>query len=474
MMVELARLLLAWRPVFPRYITWMRVISTLLGLLLATGKRTVTSSLAVRGLQHRPWAPDYLVFSRAPWESDALFKQVLAASIQTAERFTPESPLIFAVDDTYLPKSGKKIRAARWLRDPLSPPFQVNLRWGIRYFHIAHILPLFQLGQDPRAVSIDFTPAPSVKRPGKKASPEELSQFKEAKKNTNLSLLAVQRFKLLRSNLDSLGLKSRAVLILGDSSYTNSNVLKNLPDRLSYLGRTRADLRLCEPANKGGRKVYGAPIPTPLAIRQDPEHPWSEASLFYAGSFRTVRFKERNNILWQTGAGRTPVRLIIIAPTPYHPHGHSKKRCYRDPAYLITTDTESCASTLIQAYLARWQIEVEHRDLKTGLGVGQAQVYNDKSVSRLHSTHVALWSTVKLAAWRTYGLERTQAYPTRPNWYPQKPGERPSQPDIIEALRKSLQNEGPLDFLLQAITPKPRNKGLIAVNPVPEQAKMVA
>jgi hypothetical protein len=440
MVAELARLLVAWRPAFPRHITWVRVVSVLLGLLLATGRRTVSASLLVRGRRSEPWAPDYLAFSRAPWNVDDLFDGVVDAAIDTHERFCPGSGyLLVAVDDTTLAKTGKTIAAARWQRDPMSPPFHLNLRWGLRYVHLAMILPLQRVGKEPRAVSIDFAPAPAVKKPGKKATGEEVTQYKETKKQQNLSSIAVARMAHLRAHLDATGHRARLMLMLGDGSYTNRNVLQNLPERVEYLGRTRGDLALYAPAPAGGRKVYGDRLPTPNAMRQDVQHPWTSAELYYAGKQRTVRFKERNHVLWRTGGQRRHLRLLIVAPTPYRAPGRGRRRMYyREPAYLLTTDLTTPAEQLIQDYLTRWQIEVEHRDLKTGLGVGQAQVWNDQSVARLHTAHVAMWSMVKLAALRTFGLERTEAYPQRPGWYPQRPGQRASQADIMQVLRDKL------------------------------------
>lgn len=441
MLAELARLLVRWRPVFPRYSTWVRVVAVLLGLIIAQGRRTVTASIAVRGRKMQAWAADYLVFSRAPWKVQQLFDVVVEASVETLDRFCTGKTVVVAVDDTSLRKTGKTIAAARWLRDPLSPPFHLNLRWGLRYLHMALLLPLHQHGLDPRAVSIDFTPAPSLKKPGKKASDEQREQYREQKKQHNLSTIAVERFQHLRNHLDAGGYQARPLLMVGDGSYTNRTVLKNMPDRVDYVGRTRGDLALYAPAPEGGRKVYGERLPTPDALRTDPEKSWTHIDLFYAGALRNVRYKELTQVLWPTGGRRRLLRLLVIAPTPYRAPGHGRRRTYyRDPAYLLTTDLLSPASELIQYYLARWQIEVEHRDLKTGLGVGQAQVWNDLSVSRLHSAQVALWSLVKLAALRTHGLLRSDAYPARPAWYPQHPDDRPSQADITDVLRADLAN----------------------------------
>lgn len=460
MLSELARLLVLWRPAFPRHVTWVRLVSVLLGLVVAVGRRTVTASIVARGRQFEPWAADYLVFSRASWNVSALFDGVVEAVLDTRARFClPSRWLVVAVDDSSLAKTGKTIKSARWLRNPMSPPFHVNLRWGMRYLHLAAILPLHHQGFDPRAVSVAFTPAPSVKKPGRKATDQQFADFKEAKKQQNLSRVAVREFEHLRRHLDATGHRDLWLLMVGDCSYTNRNVLQNLPERVEYLGRARADMVLCSPAPAGGRKVYGDRLPTPNEVRQDPQNPWTEVQLFYAGELRRVRFKEMAGVLWQSGGKRRRLRVLITAPTPYRAPGRGKKRWYyRDPAYLLTTDLDSPADELIQAYLARWQIEVEHRDLKTGLGVGHAQVWNDKAVARLHTAHVAMWSMVKLAALRSFGLARSEAYPPRPAWYPQEPADRASQGDIVEALRTDLQHHQPTQACPRLRSPRPKRR----------------
>jgi hypothetical protein len=128
MLLELGRLLVRWCPAFPRYRKWLRVVAVLLGLVVASGRRTVTASIAVRGRRYMPWAPDYLAFSRSPWHMAALFDGVVDTTLETRARFClPGRYLLVAVDDTSLRKIGKRIAAARWGRDPMSPPFHAKL-----------------------------------------------------------------------------------------------------------------------------------------------------------------------------------------------------------------------------------------------------------------------------------------------------------------------------------------------------------
>lgn len=67
----------------------------------------------------------------------------------------------------------------------------------------------------------------------------------------------VDQFTHLRQHLDASGQRDRWVLMVGDNSYTNRQVLGGLPERTHYLGRTRKDLALYAPAAPGTRKVYG-------------------------------------------------------------------------------------------------------------------------------------------------------------------------------------------------------------------------
>jgi hypothetical protein len=62
-------------------------------------------------------------------------------------------------------------------------------------------------------------------------------------------------------------------------------------------------------------------------------------------------------VYWQRGTKQRPLRLIVIAPTPYRKR-KSKKLYYRDPAYLLTTDLRSSTRQLLRIYFDRWQIGV--------------------------------------------------------------------------------------------------------------------
>jgi len=133
------------------------------------------------------------------------------------------------------------------------------------------------------------------------------------------------------------------------------------------------------------------------------------------------------------------MRLIVIAPTPYRLRLKGKLY-YRDPAYLLTTDLVTDAKLLIQKYFDRWQIEVNFREEKDTLGLGQAQVWSMKSVGRQPAFVVASYGALLLASVVLYQDKRVDEFIELPKWR-KKGSRRPSCLDLITQLRRDLEKE---------------------------------
>jgi hypothetical protein len=89
---------------------------------------------------------------------------------------------------------------------------------------------------------------------------------------------------------------------------------------------------------------------------------------------RAAKFAINQLPTYSGNAARSrPRRLFVIAPTPYRKR-LSGRWYYREPAYLLCTDRQNSPHQLLQIYFDRWQIEVNHREEKDTLGVGQAQL----------------------------------------------------------------------------------------------------
>ena len=424
-----------WRSAFLQDRSFLRVLWILLGLLAARGRGTVTSALAMFGLTGR-WSADFRAFSRSDWDARTCFRGVLH---HAAPYLRDQRQIVMSLDDTGLPKRSRMIKACSWLRDPLGPRFQTNFVWGLRCLHAIVHLPPQQEGLGATGISVGFELAPPPKKPKAKAPAEDFAAYKVAKKIHGLPARGVEMLKALRQECDAEGL-TQDILAVGDGGYTNRTLIQGLPARMEFIGRVRKDIKLFAPAPGKGRKVYGERLPTPEAFRADATLLERATTCFYGGKDRDIRYKELSRILWQQGGQRRKLRLIIVMPTPYRPPG-ARKLKYDQPAYLITTDLITSAQSLIQSYLDRWEIEVLHRELKSQVGLGQAQVWSDKSVPRLHPALVAAYALLKLAAMKAFGPTRTDDYHELPPWRSHRDREglrKPSANDLLTRLRADL------------------------------------
>jgi hypothetical protein len=267
---------------------------------------------------------------------------------------------------------------------------------------------------------------------------------------TNLSQQALTMLRCLRTSIDQRGGSARSLLSVGDGSFANKTMFKSPLERTQLLARCRKDARLCFAAPAGQRRKYGQELFTPEQVRQQPERLWSKAWVYLGGKRRIVKYKEVNGVLWKRGGGQRSLRLLVIAPVPYKLSRYSRTN-YRQPAYFLSTDLTSAAKLLVQACFDRWQIEVNHRDEKDILGVGQAQVRNQNSVPRQPALAVASYSLLLLAALRRFGPGRTADYLAQPKWR-RKDMKRPSLLDLVTLLRTQSSEASVSRFLHQDFT----------------------
>ncbi len=432
-----------WQSIFAQNRTFVRAARQALGSLLVLGRATVSRILWTSGREQKSWSGEYFLHSRAEWDPQALFLPLLKEGLT----FCPGKLVGVAVDDTRLRKTGRSIPQAAWHRDPMSPPFHTNLMLGLRFLQASLLLPLHRNGSfSARAIPIRFEEVSTVKKPGKRAGEEAWEQYKADRKRFNLSQRFVDSLSELRNAFDAAGGERKTLAIAGDGSFCNRTVLAAIPQRVILIARTRKDAKLCFAAEPGSRRTYAEEKFTPEQVRQDEKIGWKITKLFYGGQQRKVRYKEVSKVLWQSGSRTRPLRLFVIAPTPYRKR-KSSKLYYRQPAFLLCTDLSSSAQQLLQIYCDRWQIEVNHREEKDTLGIGQAQLWNRTAVPKQPALAVAAYSALLLAALKVFGAERGKAYAQLPKW--RRNARRPSCLDLITLLRKEASQRPKLVAHLQ-------------------------
>lgn len=410
--------------------------------LLCLGRHTLTGLLSTSGKQFEDWSAAYRLFSRQRLPVSSLFSSVRRALLT---HLPAHEPLCVVVDDTLLRRSGNKTPGVAWRRDPLGPRFQTNFVRAQRFIQFSAAMASHH--GVTRMVPIGFFHSPTPPRPSSKASSEQIAQYRKQARDSRLSLRAARQLAQLRDDLDQdeAG-KQRSLIVAFDGGYANSTLLKNIPRNTVCIGRIRKDAALCFTPDSALRKLrgrrlrYGSPAPTPEQIRTDDSRPWHSLTVIQSGVTHQLRYKRCTNLMWRTAGADQVLQLVVIAPLGYRLRKGSKV-LYRQPGFLICTDAELDVQRIIESYFQRWDIEVNFRDEKTLLGVGQAQVRNQASVESAPALAVASYAMLLVAAQRAFGNCRDGMLPP-PKWSARNHSPRISTQHLLHQLRADVWGRG--------------------------------
>jgi hypothetical protein len=411
-----------------------RVFQKARGLAFAAvaglGRRTVTGMLCVGAMQFKDWSGAYRLFGRGRMDKQALFGAVREAAL---EGLLPDRPIVAMLDDTLVRKRGRKVDGAGWRRDPLGPHFHTNFVWGQRFLQLSVVLPDDACPGRARGVPIDFIHAPSAAKPKKTAPEEAWEAYRHQQALMKVSAVAAGRLKELARQVGG-----RRIVCAVDGGYTNKTVLRDIPENMALVGRIRKDAKLfavpdaVEGTGRGRRRWYGDALPTPEQMRQDESIAWRQVKAFGAGKHHLFDVKVMPEVRW-IGTGSRTAQVAVVRPLAYRPR-KGARLLYRDPAYLICTDPDMPLEDLLQAYLWRWEIELNFRDEKTVLGVGEAQVRTPPSVEAVPALRVASYAMLLLAGSKNAG----GAFLPPPKWRPQKHEGRWTTQQLLGVFRSQL------------------------------------
>jgi len=426
------------RPAFRDERTWKRARDLALSVVACLGRRTVSGLLCAQGRQFRDWSAAYRLFEKERFDLMRVFDPIRKHLLL---QLSPKDPLVAHLDDTHTKKWGKKVSGASWRRDPLGPKFQTQFLWGQRFLQISMALPEGETPCRSRAVPVDFVHAPSPGKIPKKASEEEKEKWRREKKEKCLTRVALNRAILLRQKLDEEpGGKDKPLILSFDGGYTNVSFFARLPDRVTGIGRVRKDACLHRPpvqnlSGRGRKRVYGERLPTPDEIRKDESIPWTEIAAWAAGKIHPFKVKILDNVRWK-GAGPKNQKLLVIKPLGYRLSAKSRI-LYRQPAYILCSDPQLPVEKILQYYIWRGEIEVNFRDEKTLLGMGDAQVRTEKSVERAPAFVAAVYACLLLASHQAFGVHGVCPLP-KPKWQKTTPEQRCSTHQMISRVRAEL------------------------------------
>jgi hypothetical protein len=410
---SLAGLLAAFRWCFtaPSYRTFTAL---LVGMVAQPGRRTVCGMLVGAGLA-RWWhhSRAHWFFARARWSVEQV-GLVLVGLVVTA--LVPAgAPVLVAVDDTLMRRSGRRVAGAAWQHDGARKgPKGSQVSWGT-CFVVAGIV-----------VSLPFVDRPVC-------LPVLARLWRP--KGISKAVLACQMLSAIAARLPD-----RTVHVVADAHYAGADGAptrralhgRGLPAGVSLTSRLRRNAVLHAiatpiPGRSGRPRRIGARLGAPAELARTAR--WHPAGVHRYRRCDQV-FIAETTCLWYGTYRSRAVRVVLVREP-----GSTAKAGY-DLA-LITTDLHSPPAEIVSRYAARWSIEVAFEDARQHTGVGEARNRTATAVERtvpfglITQSIVVLWYTHHGHSPHIADERRVHA-----PWYRTK--RQPSYLDMIVKLRRTL------------------------------------
>lgn len=392
-------LLAAYRPVVRQERTFVRLVLLAVASVLGFGRQTLTRGLLTLGLGDQDWTAWYRLFNQPrlhlPTLQATLLDQVLAV-IPATEAVVP-----VVVDATQVPRTSRRFpgagitRAMRGLRWPR------GLTVAQRFVGLSLLLPRAPHG-DSRALPLKWLLLRTAKTDPCGDEPERT----EAQGGRDL-------VAWLRHQLNAAQRATQPLLVVGDGAYSTAPVLADLPARVTVLARCARNRALFalptyRSHGRGRQPRYGTRGPTPQATLHAATA-WQQAPITVRG--RTIPLTATVTGPWLIrGAPCQPLALLVVRGID---QGRGVSRRQRDPQFFLVTLTmtqeDEWALPLPLAELLawawqRWEVEVMHRELKSGFGLGQQQACSDQGAATVIPWLLWVYALLILTGYHTWGL----------------------------------------------------------------------
>jgi hypothetical protein len=378
--VEIITVLHPFAPGFSHRV-WECAQVLLVGAVLATGRRTVTSALRVVGLsQERHFTNYHRVLNRAQWSSRALSRILLGLLLAA---FVPaDAPVVVGIDETIERRRGAKIAAKGIYRDPVRTSKEHFVKTsGLRWISLQLLAPI------PWAQRVWGLPFLTVLAPSERYHQQRGQRHKTLTAWGRQVLLQLRRW-----------LPERAIVVVADSTYAVLDLLdrcRRLARPITVITRLRLDAALYDAApprpagTKGRPRVKGKRQPTLQARLGEPQTAWQTLSVrWYGGMLRTIEVATATAVWYHCGMPPVPIRWVLIRD----PAGRF------DPQALLSTDRELMAQQIVEWFVLRWQLDVTFHEVREHLGVETQRQWSDRAILRTTPALFALCSLVTLMA----------------------------------------------------------------------------
>jgi hypothetical protein len=425
----LLELLAAYRPAFRQDRVYRRAVALVLAEIFAFARHTATQLLLALGLAQADWSGWYRL-----WSVPRFVPERAAAILfrQTLRHVPTDAPAyVVGVDQVHLRRHSLKLPGTGWAKAAGTAVFRPGLARAQRFVHGAWLTPRWN-GYS-RAVPLRLLPAFPPK-----AVPAHTPPRKEWE-------AARDFIAWVRAQLDVAGRMAQFLLVLGDGAYDTVELWRALPERAILLARSATNrvLRaLPEPNPRGRPRQYGAQLPTPrewLHVSRG----WQHGQVPVRGHQRTLTYRVVGPCLRERVPDR-PLFLLVVKGQTWAKRrkGKPPTRKQRQPAFYLVNavwrdgrwQLPLPALELLAWAWQRWELEVAHRELKSGLGLGEKQCWHPRSAEVSVAWTGWVYGLIVLAGYAAWGLHGGPATPAR--WWRGAP--RWSLTTLWRSLRQSF------------------------------------
>jgi DDE superfamily endonuclease len=389
-----------------------RLVLLFLGVVLARGRRTVTSWIRAASLSDQ-FRHCYTAVAAAGKKADEiaarLFLAVIKPLLSQSERIT------LALDDTPTQRYGPNVQGAGIHHNPTPGPAGSPHVYG----HVFVVLGLLLKHKAWGVIALPLLARLYVRKTDlPKIDPKHRPEFR-----TKL----VMAVELLQWALPLLKPLAKPLWVVADGAYAKEAFLKPaMALGFTVVSRLRKDAALWSvpgprvPGRRGRPRIYG-PERLDLAKRAGQKRGWTTETFDLYGKSAEKKYK---TFLATWGPVGGVIRVVLVdEPTGW-------------VAYFCT-DLEARVADILTTVADRFSLEITFRDCKEVVGAGQQQVRF--VLANIGCFPVCMWTFTLTEAWAWCRAEDELVDRSASPW--DSPTRRPSHADKRRAWRRELLGE---------------------------------
>lgn len=361
----------------------------LLGILANPSRKSITAAYVLMGFTGH-FSNLHRFVSRYRWDRQQFSLQLLTLIIKTLS--LDKEPLVFALDDTLVPKYGRKIHGRSTHYDHCAkvnrPQYIQGLNWVV--MALVHYVSPFH-----KWIALPFLSQLYITR-------DKLGESQEFKTRIQIAQDMVASLKRTLPN---------PLTLVTDALFATRGLIRCcFREGVTFISRLQCNAALFLPAPprkrkaRGRPKKYGSRLPSLARLAQSSKG-FRTYSLVLYGKTRDVPVKTVKAYWKPAGC----VVLVLIVRYP------GKK----SPTFFFCTDEHLSVERVLTLVAARWGIENTFKDMKQHLGLEDWQCRVKNAVERSATITCAAFTLLTLWSLQQVNRKQPELWDPLP-WYNQK------------------------------------------------------